>query len=68
MRQWEYLHLETTEGRIYIAADERRDDWKELSLHQVLNMLGAEGWELVSVAYEQAIMLPAHLVFKRELE
>lgn len=67
MRKWEYLHLETTEGRIYILADERREDWTDLSLNHVLNILGSEGWELVSVAYEQAVLLPAHLVFKREL-
>lgn len=71
MHKWEYLHLETTEGqtpegRVYIAADERRIDWIDLSLHQVLNMLGEDGWELVSVAYEQALLMPAHLVFKRQ--
>ena len=67
MQLWEYLHLEATEGRVYILADERRDDWVGLSFHEILNILGEEGWELVAIAYEQAILLPAHLIFKRPL-
>lgn len=65
MQKWEYLHLEASEDRVYIVADERRMDWEGRSLHEVLNMLGEQGWELVALAFEQHILLPGHLLFKR---
>lgn len=65
MQKWEYLHLETAESSIYIIDGDRMEEWTDLPLFQVLNSLGDEGWELVSIAFEQAILLPAHLIFKR---
>jgi hypothetical protein len=65
MQKWEYLHMETAESSVYIIDGERMEEWTDLPLFQVLNRLGDDGWELVSIAFEQAILLPAHLIFKR---
>lgn len=65
MPQWEYLHLETAEDRIFIIAGDRREDWASYTLQDVLNVLGEDGWELVTMGFESAVMLPAHLIFKR---
>lgn len=65
MQQWEYLHLETAEDRIYIVAGNRREDWANYTLQDVLNILGEDGWELVTMGFESAVMLPGHLIFKR---
>lgn len=67
MKRWEYLHIECGTNGSYFNAGERLEQWEDMSLQAVINGLGDEGWELATMAYEQAITLPFHLIFKREL-
>jgi len=66
--RWEYLHLECGTNGSYFSAGERLEQWEDMSLQVVLNHLGDDGWELATMAYEQAIILPFHLIFKRPVE
>ncbi|PJF44704.1 MAG: hypothetical protein CUN55_02690 [Phototrophicales bacterium] len=67
IRRWEYLHVECGTNGEYLNAGERIEQWEGMSLQEVLNALGNDGWELTTMAYEQAIALPFHLIFKREV-
>lgn len=66
--KWEYLHVECGTNGSYRNNGDKIEQWEGTSLQDVLNMLGEQGWELTTMAYEQAITLPFHLIFKRQAQ
>jgi len=70
MQKWEYLFLEASPYpfgdrliNLYVNGQELRD-WKEGSLHQFVNQLGDEGWELVDLHHDPKYD-HNYLIFKR---
>lgn len=58
MQKWEYLLVEASPypfgdklNGLYINGEEWRD-WKDKTLHELVNYLGSEGWELVAVRHD----------------
>ena len=58
MQQWEYLVVYNVSRDTSIVTD---DDGSEYSLHDYLNMLGENGWEVVAV-------IDSEIILKRPLD
>ena len=51
MQKWEYLQLEyfyERDERRYAMNGQFKHDWNGEPIHKVLNLLGEDGWELIS--------------------
>jgi hypothetical protein len=69
MQKWEYAYVvvDSTSRRYYFNGVVQ-DFGKPLAVHDVLNELGLEGWELVSSALPHTEMEQTLLLFKRPRE
>jgi hypothetical protein len=72
MQKWEYLFIEASwEKRIIRPRyhnNKEIPDWKSLpEIHEYLNQLGTEGWELVNTTFEEGNVNP-RFAFKRPME
>ena len=69
MQKWEYLILETWEGRPFATNGKELLNWKEIDLYDYINQLGDQGWELVAapLAFSEvgASVERFSLIFKR---
>ena len=70
MQKWEYVLVEASPypfgdklNSLYINGQELRD-WKDKALHELVNYLGDEGWELVAVRHDSKYD-NNYLIFKR---
>lgn len=72
MQKWEYLFLSTGVAggilRPYYQNDEELPNWKKgPPVHQYVQELGEQGWEMVSHAYPSCGSYPT-MAFKRPKE
>lgn len=70
MPKWEYLFVEASPYpfgdkliNLYANGEEMKD-WKNRSLHEFVNLLGDEGWELITLRNDPKYD-NNYLVFKR---
>ncbi len=56
MQKWEYLTLDSASNygttKFYVNGD-MQPTLKNMALHDIINQLGGQGWELVGVAAEK---------------
>ncbi len=70
MQKWEYIFVQASPypfgdklNNLYLN-DQELKDWKNKTLHEFVNYLGDEGWELVSVRHDQKFD-HNYFIFKR---